>query len=67
MNIDAKCLFNQKKYIYKAKRILAIETDKIKKNVRLKIKDGTEDYTNKLDSCKRDTNCYRTPEQRLRK
>jgi hypothetical protein len=56
MNIDAKTLFNQKNYIFKAKRIPAIEIDEIKENVRLKIEDDTEDYTNGVNRCKRDTN-----------
>jgi hypothetical protein len=56
MNIDTKALFNQKNYILKAKRIFTIEIDKIKENVRLKIEDDTEDYTNRVNSCKRDTN-----------
>ena len=43
MNVDAKALFNQKKYILKAKRIPAIKLDGIKENVRLKIRDDTED------------------------
>ena len=45
MNIDAKALLNQKNYILKAKRMMAIETDEIKENIRLKIGDDTEDYT----------------------
>ena len=55
MNIDAKDLFNQKNYIFKAKRIPAIETDKIKESVRLEIADDTEDCTNGVNSCKMDT------------
>ena len=56
MNIDAKDLFNQKNYIFKAKRIPAIETDKIKESVRLEIEDDTEDCTNGVNRCKMDTN-----------
>jgi hypothetical protein len=51
-----KTLFNQKNYILNAKRIPAIEIDEIKENVRLKIEDDTENYTNGVNSCKRDTN-----------
>jgi len=49
-------LFNQKNYILKAKRIPAIEIHEIKENVRLKIRDDTEDYANGVNSCKMDTN-----------
>jgi hypothetical protein len=56
MNIDAKALFNQKNYVLKAKRTPAIEIDEIKENVRLKIGDDTECYTNGVNSCKMDTN-----------
>jgi len=56
MNIDANVLFNQKKYILKAKRIPAIEIDEIKENVRLKIRIDTEDYANGVNSCKMDKN-----------
>jgi hypothetical protein len=52
----SKSLFNQKNYILKAERIPAIEIDEIKENVRLKIGDITEDYTNRVNSCKMDTN-----------
>jgi len=37
MNIDAKALLNQKNYILKAKRIMAVEIDEIKENIRLKM------------------------------
>jgi len=43
MNIDAKALLNQKNYILKAKRIMAVEIDEIKENIRLKIGDDKED------------------------
>jgi len=49
-------LFNQKNYILRAKRIPAIEIDEIKENVRLEIRDDTEDYANGVNSCKMDTN-----------
>jgi len=56
MNIDAKALLNQKNYILKAKRITAVELDEIKENIRLKIGDDTEDYTNGVNGDKMDTN-----------
>jgi hypothetical protein len=52
MNIDSKALLNQKNYILKAKRITAVEIDKIKENIRLKIWDDTEDHTNKMNGNK---------------
>jgi hypothetical protein len=51
-----KSLFNQNNDFSKAERMPAIETDEIKENVRLKIGDETEDYTNGVNSCKIDTN-----------
>ena len=56
MNIDAKALLNQKNYILKAKRIMAVEIDQIKENIRLKIGDDIEDYTNGVNGDKMDTN-----------
>ena len=56
MNIDAKALLNQKNYILKAKRITAVEIDQIKENIRLKIGDDTEDYTNRVNGDKMDAN-----------
>jgi len=56
MNIDAKALLNQKKYILKAQRITTVEIDEIKENIRLKIGDDTEDYTNRVKGDKMDTN-----------
>jgi len=56
MNIEAKALLNQKNYILKAKRITAVEIDEIKENIRLKIGDDTEDYTNRVNGDKMDTN-----------
>ena len=53
-NIDAKALLNQKN-ILKAKRITAVENDEIKENIRLKIGDDTENYTNGLNGDKMDT------------
>ena len=56
MNIDAKALLNQKNYILKAPRIMTVEIDEIKENIRLKIGDDTEDYTNGVKGDKTDTN-----------
>jgi hypothetical protein len=56
MNIDAKALLNQKNYILKAKRITAVEIDEIKESIRLKVEDDTEDYTNRVNGDKMDTN-----------
>jgi hypothetical protein len=55
MNTDAKALLNQKNYILKAKRITAVEIDEIKENIRLKIGDDAEDYTNGVNGDKTDT------------
>ena len=52
MNIDAKALLNQKNYILKAKRITAVEIDEIKQNIRLRIRDDTEKYTNGVNGDK---------------
>ena len=56
MNIDAKALLNQKNYILKAKGITAVVIDKLKENIRLKIGDDTEDYTNLVSGDKMNTN-----------
>ena len=56
INIDAKALLNQKNYILKAKRITAVEIDQIKENIRHKIGDDTEDYTNGVNGDKMDAN-----------
>jgi len=56
MNIDAKALLNQKNYILKARRITAVEIDEIKQNIRLKIGDDKEDYTNGVNGDKIVTN-----------
>jgi hypothetical protein len=45
-------LLNQKNYILKAKRITAGEIDDTKENIRLKIGDDTEDYTNEVNGDK---------------
>jgi hypothetical protein len=49
-------LLNQKNYILKAKRITAVEIDEIEENIRLKIGDDTEEYTNGVNVEKIDTN-----------
>ena len=56
MNIDAKALLNQKNCILKAKRITAVEIDETKENIRLKIGDDRENYTNRVNGDKMDTN-----------
>jgi hypothetical protein len=55
IHLDAKALLNQKNYILKAKRITAGEIDEIKENIRLKIGDDTEDYTNGVNGDQMDT------------
>jgi len=55
MNIDAKALLIQKNYILKAQRITTVEIDEIKENIRLKIGDDTENYTNRVNGDKMDT------------
>jgi hypothetical protein len=55
-NIDAKALLNRKNYILKAKRIIAVEIDEIKENIRLKIRDDTEYHTKGVNGDKKDTN-----------
>jgi len=49
-------LLNQKNYILEAKGITAVEINKIKENITLKIKDDTEDYTNLVNGEKMDKN-----------
>ena len=56
LNIDAKVLLNQKNYILRAKRITGVEIDGIIENIRLKIGNDTEDYTNGVNGDKMDTN-----------
>ena len=46
LNIDATAILNQKSYVLSAKRITAVEIDGIIENIRLKIGDDTEYYTN---------------------
>jgi hypothetical protein len=55
-NIDAKALIYRKKYILKAKRITTVEIDEIKENIRLTIRDDTEDHTKGVNSDKKDKN-----------
>jgi len=56
MNIDAKALLNQKKYILNAKRIMAVEIDKIEEIIKLKIRNDIKDYTKGVNGDKVDTN-----------
>jgi hypothetical protein len=56
INMDAKTLLNQKSYILKAKRIMAVEIDEMKENIRLKIGNDTEEYTNGVNGDKMDAN-----------
>jgi hypothetical protein len=51
-----KVLLNQKNCILKAKTITAVKIDEMKENIRLKIGDDTEDYTNGENGDKMDTN-----------
>jgi len=51
-----KSIVKPKNYILKAKIIMGIEIDEIKENIRLKIGDDTEDYTNGVNGNKMDTN-----------
>jgi len=56
MNMGAKALLNQKNCTLKAKRKTAVEIDEIKENIRLKIGDDTEEYTNGVNGDKMDAN-----------
>ena len=56
IEFDAKVLLNQKNYILRAKRITAVEIDGIIENIRLKIGDAKEHYTNGVNGDKMDTN-----------
>ena len=44
INIHAKLLLNQKNYILKAKRITAVEINKVKENIRLKVWNERRSY-----------------------
>jgi len=55
INIDIKLLLNQKNCILKAK-IITVETDEIKENIRLKIRNDTEDHKQGINDNKMDTN-----------
>ena len=48
INLDARALLNQKNYILKAERLMAVEIDEIRENIRLEIGEATEDYTNEV-------------------
>ena len=52
MNVDAKALLNQKNCSLKATRITAVEIDVIRENIRLKIGDDIEEYTNRVMAAK---------------
>ena len=56
INLDAKALLNQKNYILKAQRLMAVEIDEIRKNIRLEIGEATEDYTKEVNGDRTDTN-----------
>jgi len=57
MNMDdAKASLNHKNCILKAKRITAVEIDEIEGNIRLKIVDDAEEYTNGVNDNKMDAN-----------
>jgi hypothetical protein len=47
--------------------IIIIINNEIKENVRLKIEDDTEDYTNGVNSCKRDTNVIKHENRETKK
>jgi hypothetical protein len=65
-NIDAKTLLIQQNYMLKAKRITAVEIDGITENIRLKIKDDTEEH--KRNEWRHNGyNCKRAPEEIPRK
>jgi len=55
ININVKLLLNQKNCILRAKR-LTVETDKIKENTGLNIRNDTEDHTQGMNDDKMDTN-----------
>jgi len=49
MNMNAKAISNQKNYSSKAKRITAVEIDKIKENIRYKIGDDREEHNKRSE------------------
>ena len=49
-------MLNEKNYILRAKTITAVEIDGIIENIRLKIGDATQDYTNGVNGDEMDTN-----------
>ena len=57
INLDAKALLNQKKYILKAQRLTAVEIDEIRETIRLEIGEAIEDYTNEVNGVRKDANC----------
>ena len=54
--MDAKSFLKQKYYLLKAKRITTVEVYVIRENIRLKIKNDTEDYTKGVNGGKMDAN-----------
>ena len=56
INLDAKALLNHKNYILKAQRLMAVETNEIRENIRLEIGEATEDYTNEVNGNRTDAN-----------
>jgi len=56
INLDAKALLNQNSYILKAQRLTAVEIDEIRENIRLEIREATEDYTNEVNGDRTDAN-----------
>ena len=56
INLDAKALLNQKNYILKTQRFMAVEIDEIRENIRLEIGEATEDYTNEVNGDRTDAN-----------
>ena len=60
-------MLNQKNYTLKAKRITAAEIDEIKQNIRHKIGDDTEDYTNKVNGDWMDTHVIEHQQRETKK
>jgi len=56
INLDAKALLNQKKYILKAQKLEAVEIDDIRENISLEIGEATEDYTKEVNGDRKDAN-----------
>ena len=54
--MDTKALLNQKNYILKSQILTAVEIDEIGENIRLEIREATEDYTNEVNGDRTDAN-----------